>query len=119
MNEIKLKIGGKEYLFTLGLGFLGEVRELTGVEIDEIHLKVTDNPLKWLPLLMYCSYKYTMYLDGIDEDFSRRDMINSLDKEKDGINCKQSLSFLTAFGKSILSVAPDEQVESNDDEKKN
>ena len=40
MNEVKLKLDGKEYVFALGLGFFGEVTEETGVIFEDIFEKI-------------------------------------------------------------------------------
>ena len=118
MNEIKLKIDGKEYVFTIGLGFLGELLEETNLSLDEIVPKMIKNPFKWIPLAMFHSAKYSCELEGIDVDFSIKSILKGIENEKGGINCSQTLDFMRALNKSMISNTPIEEVKS-DGEKKN
>ena len=120
MNEIKLTIGGKAYVFTLGLGFLGELLEETNLSLDELIPKMIRNPFKWVPVAMFQSAKYSCELEGIEIDFTAKLILEGLSNEKGGINCKQTLAFMAALNKSLTHNIPveDDEPEISDDEKK-
>ena len=118
MNEIKLSIDGKEYNFSLGLGFFGEVADHTGIGIEDIYPEVEKNPMKWIPLLMYCSAKYDCYLEGISPDFTLKEMVNAIHNEKDGINSVKTTSFMVALNKSMTKDVPVEKDDGQGSKKK-
>lgn len=53
MSKIKLTIDGQELEFYCGLGFLGDLLENQDIIVDEIGLKLSENPFKYVPLFMY------------------------------------------------------------------
>lgn len=106
MKEIKLELNGKEYNLPFGLGFLGECLENLGLNVFEIGQKLDDNPFKWIPTLMYESYKYECFLNGVDTEFTYRDLIGWLDNNE-GKN--KMNSFLIAFVDSLKKDVPVEK----------
>jgi len=118
MKEIKLSIDGKDYNFSLGLGFFGEVTEYTGIGIEDIYPEVEKNPMKWIPLLMYCSAKYSCYLDNIEPDFTLRELVAAIHNEEDGINSVKTTSFMVALNKSMTKDVPVEKGDSQEPKKK-
>jgi len=119
MKELKLKIGGVDYTFSLGLGFLGELLEETDLGIDDIIPKMIKNPFKWVPAMMFYSAKFTKDLNNEEFDFTTTTILEGLETEPGGINCKQSLKFMRALNKSMYNNVPvSDEVETEDDSKK-
>lgn len=122
MNEIKLKIGGVEYNFTLGLGFLGDVLENTDLKLEDITTKILDNPFKWIPTIMFYSARSWAELEGKEFTITIKSIIESLSKENGQINCKQSHTFVKELTRSLIKNVPTEEVNDEEvegDEKKN
>ena len=46
MNKATLKISKKEFHFSFGLGFLGELLDNLDLSIDQVGDKITKNPFK-------------------------------------------------------------------------
>ena len=110
-KEIKLKIDGKDYVFTFGLGYLGELLEFTGFPLDELYSKILKNPYKWLPIAMFESAKFSKELEGEEIDFTANSILEGLSKENGAINCDQSFKFMRAFNESMIKNVPvDEEV---------
>ena len=114
MNQIKLSINKKKYVFSFGLGFLGELLENTDLQLDEITSKIIKNPFKWLPIAMFESAKFSNELEGKEVDFTAHSILEGLEEESGGINCNQSFEFMKAFSESMIkNVSVDEDAEDN------
>ncbi len=78
--------------------------------------------IKWVPILMFYSANYLYDFHDIEVDFSPRSIIDGISKEPGGINCKQTLEFMTALNESLYKNVPvDEDIVEDDKntEKKN
>ena len=117
MNRIKLKLKGREFDFTFGLGFLGELLDALDVSIDEVVGKLNRNPFKMIPFLMYSSAKYSYELRGEEADFTLFDFINWIEEEG-GFTSKSVESFLVAFTNSMTKGVPVEEEITDEPKKK-
>jgi hypothetical protein len=119
MKQIKLSIDKKKYVFSFGLGFLGELLENTDLQLDELTNKILKNPFKWLPIAMFESAKFANSLEDKEVDFTVNSILEGLEKEDGGINCNQSFKFMKAFGESMSKNVPvDEDVKDEPSKKK-
>ena len=107
MDEISLKYGEKKLNFSLGLALLGELIEDSGLDLEGILKRVEDNPLKWLPFTMYCSYKWGCILDKVEIELTFKEF-TGLFFEKGGLDTNNSKDFLQAFSNSLSRHAPKE-----------
>ena len=117
MNRIKLKLKGREFDFTFGLGFLGELLDVLDISIDEVVGKLNRNPFKMIPFLMYRSAKYSFELEGKDFDYTILDFITWIEEEG-GFTSKSVESFLVAFTNSMTKGVPVEEEITDEPKKK-
>lgn len=96
IQEIKLKLGGQDRLFTFGIIFLGEVLERLDVDYHTLLEKVQKNPFKYNPILMYESLRNSYRIEKKDLDFTEEDVVLWLEKE-DSFGVSVMMSFLSAF----------------------
>ncbi len=108
MNGIKLNIDGKDYNFSFGLGFLGELLEETGVELGDLMQKINKNPFKFIPLMMFRSCEYYNRRKDIQIEFNQFDFADIIDKDG-GINTDNVRTFLDAFTKSLTKDVPKDE----------
>jgi hypothetical protein len=107
MNEIKLKLNGKDYNFSFGLGFLGELLDETGVELADLMGLLNKNPFKFIPLMMFRSCEYYNRRKDIQIDFNKYDFADIIDQDG-GINTASVATFLDTFTKSLTKDVPKE-----------
>jgi len=115
MSTLKLTIDKKEYNFTLGLGFLGEVLDELDLDITQLISKYDKNPFKYVPILVYHSAKYSNELDNKEVNFTLKDIIRGI--ENDGALTDKNTSiikFNEAFVRSLTKDVPVEEIEVND-----
>lgn len=117
MNNITLKIADRELEFSFGLGFLGELFDETGLDIHEVAKKVTTNPFKMVPLLMYYSSAYALRRAGKEVDYTVYDFIDWLD-ESGGIGNPNTNVFLKAFTQSMIKNVPKDNSKQTGSKKK-
>lgn len=119
MQELKIKLGGKNLGFSFGLGFLGEALEELNLGLDSLMFKISNNPFKYIPELMYLSSKYYYELNGEEFNLTKKDVYSLLEKESEGINSEPSLKFVKALADSITKHVPKtEAIEEDSEEKK-
>lgn len=106
---MKLKINNKELEFNFGLGFLGELIEVTGQSLDDVLVKIDKNPYKYIPLAMYCSTKFAYESKGKELDFTKFEFIEWIDKDG-GLTDKNesAIKFLQEFQNSLFKDVPKE-----------
>ena len=68
-KEIKLELNGQTYIYTFGLGFLGECLDNLGFTPPELDKRCETNPFKTLPQMMYESIKYNNEIDFTQKEF--------------------------------------------------
>jgi len=112
MKNLKLTINSRELEFTFGLGFLGEVLEFLDMSMSELGEKVTKNPYKYIPILVYHSAKYALDLEGKEADFTQKDVIEWIEKDG-GINFgnKFYMRFQEKFIESLTKDIPKNEEE--------
>lgn len=118
MKKINLTIGGKNYTYWFGLGFIGELLDETGLDIQEVFSKVQKNPFKYLPKMMYLSAKYGANREG--KEFEPKNEFYFVDLiEVEGgftaIGEGNVKAFLEAF---ILSITKDVPIEDEPQKKR-
>jgi len=101
-----LTLGGHELEFSLGLGFLGEVLELTGWDIEELGVKSGKNPWKTVPLLMFVSAKYCAEVNQDRFDFSIHDFNELVDIDGGVVYCPAAVEFMHQFNKWLTKDVP-------------
>ena len=115
ITEIKLNLGKKDRLFTFGIIFLGEVLERLDTDYNTLLEKVSRNPFKYAPILMYESLRNSCRLQKVDVDFVEDDIVVWLEAE-DFIGVDVMLSFINAFMGTQENKTPVEEVGSDDKE---
>lgn len=74
---LTLEMGGSPRTFHFGNGFIGNSLETLGVGLADLFNKMGENPYKIVPMLMYESYKFNLWMqkkpmdDVTVEDFIR------------------------------------------------
>ncbi len=117
---MKLKINGRELEFSFGLGFLGELLEVTGKDMNEVLEALDKNPYKFIPLTMFVSCKYAYEEKGIDIDFNKHTFFKWIDSDG-GLTDKNesAIKFMNALTESLFKDVPKEdKVEGNTSKKK-
>lgn len=113
IQELKLKLGGKERTFTFGIVFLGELLERLDLDYNSMLVKVSKNPFKYAPILMHESLINTEKRLGKEVDFTENDIVGWLEKEElMGVDIM--LAFINAFMGTQDNKTP---VASDEDEK--
>ena len=102
-KEVKIELNNKEYIFPLGLGFIGECLDNLDLSITSLCEKMDDNAFKWSTAVMYESLKYQY---GDDLDFSKKEMLEYLDNDDNGI--AKIGNFNRAFVQTLTPKLPQE-----------
>lgn len=113
IQDVKLKLGGKQRHFTFGIIFLGEVLDVLDLDYGTMLEKVSKNPFKYSPTLMYKSLENTYRLNKKDVDFTEDDIVNWLEKE-DLLGIDKMIAFVQAFMGTQENKTPVEDVDVND-----
>ena len=108
MKPISLDIGDRKFEFSFGLSFLGDLIEETELTIDEIVDRLTTNPFKMVPTMMYLSAKNAADRNGSNLDFSYHELVDIID-EAGGINQDAVEVFLSTFTKTLTKDVPKEK----------
>jgi hypothetical protein len=116
IKEIKLKLNKKQRTFTFGLIYLGEVLERLDIDYNSLLNKVSKNPFKYAPILMFESLRNTYRINKESVDFTEDDLVNWLEKE-DLLGVDLMLKFVHAFMGTNENPTPVE-VNNSDDVKK-
>lgn len=117
-QQIEISLGGKKRKFTFGILFLGELLERKEFEdYNDMLLKVSKNPFKYAPILMYESLKNTCNKYNKEVDFTEKDVLNWLVKEEE-VGMDKMLKYLQTFMGSTDNKTPNEVVEENNDDSK-
>ena len=117
-QQLKLKLGGKNRLFTFGILFLGNALERVEFEdYNDMLLKVSKNPFKYAPILMYESLLNTYKKQNKEVDFTELDVVNWLDKDYEQ-GMADMLEFVQVFLGTNENKAPIEDGKQEDNSKK-
>ena len=117
MNRIKLKLKGREFDFTFGLGFLGELLDDLDMSMQDVGARIDKNPYKMIPFLMYRSAKYSDELEGKDFDYTILDFITWIEEEG-GVFGNVASKFVIALTNSITKGIPVEEEITDEPKKK-
>ena len=112
-KEVIIKLNNKDYIFPLGLGFIGECLDNLDLNITELAEKMDNNAFKWSTAVMYESLKYK-YEDALD--FSKKEMLEYLDEDEEGI--AKIGNFNRAFVNTLNSKLPQEKIKKKATQKK-
>ena len=102
MKNIILNIGGKDRVFYFGLGFLGRLLDETNTSMSDFDKLRTENPFKWIPLMMFHSCAWGLIREGKIVDFTLQDMINWIDET----DVETLQKFNEAFVNSLIKNVP-------------
>lgn len=115
---LKLKLGGKNRVFTFGIVFLGELLDRKEFEdYDDLLQKVSKNTFKYAPILMYESLVNTCRKNSTDVDFTESDLINWLEKDYEK-GLADMLEFIQFFFGTNENKTPTEETNKTDTVKK-
>ena len=117
MTKFELTVNGKPISFHIGLGFLGEYQYKNDITIDEVISRVSTNPWKFIPDMMYESAKYRAKRDNKELDFNVNDLLDDIDDDG-GFNCKGFRKFLELFIASLSDNVPQEEEDVNEEDAK-
>tara|TARA_R110000803_G_scaffold63443_1_gene124109 strand:- start:6860 stop:7219 length:360 start_codon:yes stop_codon:yes gene_type:complete len=106
MNAIDLTINGQKLNFSFGLGFLGEIIDKTGLDLDELNAKLSSNAFKYIPLVMFYSAEYSKKRIGESLDFTQYDMADWIEQEEGAFSSDVVLKFFDGFTKSLTKDIP-------------
>lgn len=91
-----IELGGSPRTFHFGIGFLSNALETLGITYEELGVKLSENPFKLIPVLMYEAYAFNKWVEDKENDVSQDDVKRWLVEFTD-INDKPILEFLDAF----------------------
>jgi len=107
-NSVKITVHKTQFDFHFGIGFLGELLESTGLEMDELMSNVSKNPFKMIPIIMHKSAKYGAERKEKDFTYTIYDFIDLIDAEG-GIASVGVNKFLESFTSSMTKDVPKEE----------
>jgi len=105
---ITLKFPKQELKCSLGLMFLGELLDETGLSLEEAGEQMQKNPFKLIPTMIYVSARVEAELDGKDFDLTRRQLVEIIE-EDGGIGSEQITKFVEEWTKSLFKGVPTEE----------
>lgn len=105
MNSITRDFGGKERVFSFGLGFLGNLFEETSFTISNIDEQLKTNPFKNIPLIIYYSLVFNYVRKGERPDFDLYDVSEWIE-EKGGLQSEFITDYFINFNKSMTKDVP-------------
>lgn len=102
-KEVIIKINDKEYIFPLGLKFIGNCLNNLDLSINELAENIDKNAFYWSPIIMYQSLK-----SGSDNlEITQDEFLELLDNEQDYI--QKIGNFNRAFVTSLNPNLPEEK----------
>ena len=81
--KLTLEMGGQPRTFHFGTGFLGNCLETLGVSFQELFEKMQSNPYKIVPVMMFESYKFNLWMEDKEPDCTQKDFIRWISEEPD------------------------------------
>lgn len=101
MNYIELEIGGEKRGFRFGLGCLGEMLDVLNIGMDDLQAYINRNPIKGIPVAIYCAAK--CHLEDKDQkpDFSKNDVSDWILELEGGIGGPDVEKLMGEFAKSL------------------
>ena len=114
MTKFELTLNKRSIKFNVGIGLLGEYQEKHDITIDEVILKMQDNPWKTVPSLMYES---ALYANRGELDFDERDLVDMIDDDGSYSN-KAYIEFVQRFMNCMTKDVPKEDITEEESKKK-
>ena len=108
MNKVKITIGKTTFEFHFGLGFFGDLKDNQGIGIEEIQVRLSENPFKLVPVLMLEAAKYSAKRRGKKVDYTEFTFVDAIDDDG-GVSSEAFLEFLNAFTDSMSKDVPKEK----------
>lgn len=99
MNKLTIELGGDPRTFHFGAGFIGNCLEVLGVKYSELFKEMAKNPYKVLPIMMYESYKFNLWLDDKEPDCTHKDFVKWISELPDNASGPMTV-FMNAFTES-------------------
>lgn len=117
-NNIKLNFGEKELEFFFGLSFLGYFYEKYDLDVAKMYEKLSLQPFKYIPLIMFESYKHNLERQGKKAELSELQLSDLID-ENGGLHDAEgnASKFVEAFFNSLMTRLPKAENEGNDTKK--
>ena len=107
MSKLSIKVGEKNYDMSYGLGVIGEVIGTEGLTLDNLEEKVRENPIKYIPLILFASASYELKKKGEQME------INSFQfaelTYESGVDTPEIRQFFTDFWASLQKDVPIEE----------
>lgn len=104
-NTTNLSFGEVELTFFFGLSFLGEFLEEHNIELSDVDERLTKNPFKFLPKLMYGSYKHNCERHDQKVAYKYYDFVDLIDNNG-GLGSEVVNDFIVAFTNSLTKNVP-------------
>ena len=80
ITQFKLQVKGKQREFKTGLGFLGQYQKDNLVSFNEITFGIDNNPLYYIPDLMYHSMSYAAKIKDENIEFTKNEFLDWIDE---------------------------------------
>lgn len=78
-----LELGGQPRTFHFGSGFIGNCLDTIGVDFQGLFDMMRNNPYKVIPIMMFESYKFNLWLEDKEPDCTQKDFIRWISEEPD------------------------------------
>ena len=105
MKKVQLKIGGKTLTASLGLGFLGTFLKDEGMQMAEFDKAISQNPIYYLPKVLYHSVKLNAFLEGKEEP-EEKEILKLILEDEEGILGPEMMKFQEELAKSMQTNLP-------------
>ena len=102
MNQITLKLGGKEYSAKLGTRFLEKATKGEGISLSQLFENIQSgmDAIFVIPKLMYYAIAFSAELKGEESPLTMDEVFDLLDEEG-GAGSDVSIAFMNALTNSI------------------
>lgn len=117
MSRIKLTIDNKELEYYCGLGFLGDLLENQDIKVDDIGLKLSTNPFKYVPLFMYESALHGCKRNNTELGFTFYEFTDMLQRDG-GFSNKAVNKYINLLTKTLNPKLPNDGIVENAKNKK-
>lgn len=105
---LTLKFPGKDIKCSVGLMFLGELLDETGLSLEEAGAMIQKNPFKLIPTMIHIAARVEAELDGEEFSLTRRELVEIMEKDG-GIASPQVTKFVNTWTKSLTDGVPSEE----------
>lgn len=99
-KKFKHNLGGKEFTFWLGLGFLSAFLKESKTTIETFDKALSENPFDLIPTMVFCAIKYGYDRVGAELDFTKFEVVEWID-ESGGVSGDFVVLFLKKFSEAM------------------